>query len=67
MAYIVTFLPVDQDPRTIVGDPRFYFNKGGSTVGLQGPTLTGKIVSDPTGLPAGTYSDTLTISLDTLP
>jgi hypothetical protein len=67
VGYEVDFSPVNWDPRSANGDPRDYFNTDGKTIGLQGPTLTGKINTDPSKLPAGTYSDTLTISLDTLP
>ncbi len=65
VGYTIDFSSPLWDPYSPV--PRAYFNVGGTSVGVQGPKLTGKITTDPTLLPAGTYTDTLTITLDTKP
>lgn len=61
--YGLNFDPVNLDPKS-ANDPRAFFNMGGGNIGLQGPSIKATITSDPTGLPAGTYSDILTITLD---
>jgi hypothetical protein len=66
VSYSAAFDDGTKDSASPNSEPRIRLNGNGS-VGLQGPALAGKITSDPTLLPAGTYTDTVTVTLDIRP